>query len=69
MLADAAAGLREIGTGAVRAITFDGGQLTIDFERSAGAAIAAALPRWSEAGLAVLQAETPAGTRVRLTRE
>ena len=69
MLADTSAGLREIGAGAMRAITFDGGQLTIDFERSAGAAIASALPRWSAAGLTVLQAETPAGTRVRLTRE
>ena len=69
MLADASDGLREIGIGAVRAITFDAGQLTIDFERSASAAIASALPRWSEAGLAVLQAETPAGTRVRLTRQ
>ena len=69
MLADAADGLREIGIGAVRAVTFDGGQLTIDFERSATAAIASALPRWSEAGLAVLQAETPAGIRVRLTRQ
>ena len=69
LLADAADGLREIGAGSIRAIAFESGQLTIDAERAAASAIASAMPRWRAAGLSVLQAETPAGIRLRLTRE
>ena len=69
MLADAASGLREISPGAVRLMSFEAGQLTIDFERSATALVPVAVPRWTAAGLSVLQAESPAGIRVRLSRE
>ena len=69
MLADAASGLREISPGAVRLMSFEAGQLTIDFERSATALVPVAVPRWTAAGLSVLQGESPAGIRVRLSRE
>lgn len=69
LLADASAGLRELPPGAVRVINFEAGQLTLDVERAAAPAIAAALPRWSASGLSVLQADSPAGLRVRLTRQ
>ena len=68
LLADAAAGLVDIAPGSLRVINFEAGQLTIDFERSAAPLIVTALPRWSASGLSVLQAESPAGLRVRLGR-
>ena len=68
LLADAAAGLVDIAPGTLRVINFEAGQLTIDFERSAAPLIVGALPRWSASGLSVLQAESPAGMRVRLGR-
>lgn len=68
LLAEAAAALSGLPPGALRVINFDAGQLTLDFDRSAAASIAAALPIWQGRGLPVLQAESAGGLRVRLTR-
>ena len=65
LLAEAAAALPDLPPAALRVINFESGQLTLDFERSAAGPIAAALPVWRNRGLAVLQAESPGGVRVR----
>ena len=68
ILAEAAAALPGLPPGALRVINFEAGQLTLDFDRTAAATIAAALPIWRGRGLAVLQAESPGGLRVRFAR-
>jgi type II secretion system protein L len=68
LLAEAAAALPDLPPGALRMISFESGQLTLEFERSAAARIAAALPVWRERGLSVLQAELPGSLRVRFAR-
>jgi hypothetical protein len=42
MLADSAAALADVPAGALRVINYEPGQLTLDFEKSAGAAVASA---------------------------
>ncbi|MBK7470110.1 MAG: hypothetical protein IPI73_05210 [Betaproteobacteria bacterium] len=69
LLAEAAAALPDLPPGALRVISFDAGSLTLDFDRSAAGAVAAALPVWQDRGLAVLQAEAPGGLRVRFARQ
>jgi general secretion pathway protein L len=69
MLADAALGLSDIQSGALRVINYEAGQLTLDFAKPAAPAIATASPAWIGRGLSVLQAETAGGVRVRLTRQ
>jgi type II secretion system protein L len=68
LLAETAGALTELPPGALRVITFEAGQLTLDFDRSATVALAAALPLWQSRGLTVLQAETPGGLRLRIAR-
>ncbi|MEP7083526.1 MAG: hypothetical protein ABI854_02225, partial [Betaproteobacteria bacterium] len=65
LLAEAAAGLPDLPPAALRVISFEAGQLTLDFDHSATGPIAVALPGWRNRGLAVLQAESPGGVRVR----
>jgi hypothetical protein len=69
LLAEAAAALPDLPPGALRVISFDAGSLTLDFDRSAAGAVAAALPVWQDRGLAVLQAQAPGGLRVRFARQ
>lgn len=68
LLAESAAALPDLPAGALRVINFETGQLTLDFDRSATLAVAAALPVWRERGFSVLQAESPGGLRVRFTQ-
>ena len=67
LLAEAAAGLPELPPGALRVISFEAGQLTLDFDRTAAGPIGLALPAWRSRGLSVLQAESPGGVRVRFS--
>ena len=69
LLADAAAGLADVPPGAVRVINYEAGQLTLDFDRAAGAIVSQARNPWATRGLVALSAETAAGLRARLTRE
>ena len=69
LLAEAAAALHDLPPGGLRVISFEAGSLTLDFDRSAAGAVAAALPAWRDRGLAVLQADAPGGLRVRFTRQ
>ena len=69
LLADSALGLTDLPAGALRVISYEAGQLTLDFAKPAAPAIATAAPAWSTRGLAVLQADAAGGVRVRLTRQ
>lgn len=68
LLAVASGGLNDLPAGALRAINYESGQLTLDFDPAAAPAIASAAARWERQGLAVLQATTAGGLRVRITQ-
>ena len=69
LLAEAAAALPDLPPSALRVINFESGQLTLDFDRSAAGPIARALPVWRSHGLAVLQAESAGGLRIRFAQQ
>ena len=68
LLALAAGALRDLPPGALRTINYESGQLTLDFDAGATAAVAGAASQWQQQGLAVLQAQTAGGVRVRVTQ-